>query len=658
MKRFFLIIAVLYAMPSFGLQVSDKKLSKKKLIEQADYYFFKEDFSRALSLYTQILENYPKNHYVQYHAFVAYHLSTGRGTDMTALKEYEANEGITDKFYNYWLGRIHYSRYDFDIAEEHFQAFLDMDIYRTNEIRKESENLLKQAQIAKEFHARPNDFEIEPMGEPVNSAYSDVSPAFYSDHEELLFLSSRPSQYDTSRYQVFHSYKTSGTFSQPKAIVNLGSFEARHAKIEVVNNDGRLFIYKDENGGNLYYAEQQSTGWSYPVEFNTQLNDDRQESNFYINATEDLIYFSAPASNKKLELYQSTYDPTTDAWSTAVPVPRLINSKYNEDHPFLSSDGKTLYFSSDRAESIGGYDVFKSEMDPSTGSWGVPTNLGFPTNTIDDEIGFKLNEDNISGFLSSNRLHGQGDFDIYYFHKQGKVLATGKVYNQDTNELMPQASINFHPVKYQDESFHTVVDNFGSYEIEIFEEEGFVVEIFMDETRLTTTRVTSNHEEHTKVFEQNFYVSLPDQIEQKTDFATLYQGKHTTKQSYEKIEMLGSKFRSGEKAILNNIYFDLHSVNFKQESYVALQKIREIMIENPDLAVEIGGHTCNIGSHEVNIEISLARAQSVKDYLTDQGISPRRLATKGYGETQPMASNDDEVNGRELNRRIEIRVIQ
>lgn len=659
MKNYLLTIALLCYLPSLAIQQDDKKLSKKKLIEQADYHFFKENFTKATELYSSLMKNYPKNHYVQYHAFVAYHLSEGRGSDMSALKEYEENEGRTDKFYNYWLGRIHYQRYDFEVAEEHFKSFLNMDIYRTNEIKKETEGFLAQTRKAKAFYNKLNDFEVQPMATPINSEYTDISPAFYSNHSELLFVSSRPfSSTSEEEFRIFHSIKSGEEFSEPKPITSVGTLDENNTKIEVVNNDGRLFMYKEDNGGDLFYSEPNEGEWGKPKEFNTKLRNHLVESHFFINSDETIIYFAAKGEKGDLDIYQSKFDPSSNSWNSPVAILGEANSKYNDDNPFLTEDGQTLYFSSDRPESIGGYDVFKSEVDPTTGFWSKPVNVGFPINTIDDDINFQLNKDNISGFLSSNRLHGKGGFDIYYFHKQGKVLVSGKVYDKNTNKSLAQAKVTFHPMKYQDESFSTTTDKYGNYQKEIFQNEDFKVEIYLGNEKLYSEQVRSSHDEHKKSFEKDFYIDVPEQLSKVTDFASLYEGSSTSKDSYEKLEMIGSKFRSGEKVLLNNIYFDLHSIQVKSESIPTLEKIKKIMSNNPDLRIEIGGHTCDIGSHETNMNVSLSRAENVKSYLVKQGIDDSRLIAKGYGETLPLASNDDEEEGRELNRRIELRVVR
>jgi outer membrane protein OmpA-like peptidoglycan-associated protein len=115
--------------------------------------------------------------------------------------------------------------------------------------------------------------------------------------------------------------------------------------------------------------------------------------------------------------------------------------------------------------------------------------------------------------------------------------------------------------------------------------------------------------------------------------------------------------QSGMVAILRNIYFDFNKATLKQESLTELNKVERMMRENPNIQVEIGGHTDFIGTDAYNMTLSQRRAEAVKDYLVKKGIDPRRIMAKGYGKTRPIASNDDEEEGRELNRRVEFRII-
>jgi len=113
----------------------------------------------------------------------------------------------------------------------------------------------------------------------------------------------------------------------------------------------------------------------------------------------------------------------------------------------------------------------------------------------------------------------------------------------------------------------------------------------------------------------------------------------------------------GVTSILRNIYFDFNKATFKTESYGELNKLEAMMRQNQNLMVEIGGHTDAVGGKPYNIYLSQRRAEAVKDYLTKKGIDARRVNAKGYGETKPLASNDDESEGREFNRRVEFKVL-
>jgi len=658
MKFLTAIVFLLSFWSTAAQQVSNKKLSKKKLIEQADYYFFKEDFAKALELYAQILDQYPKSHYTQYHQYVAYHLTQGRGESLENLIEFERSEGQTDKFYNYWLGRLHYMQYEFDIARQHFQAFDQMDVYKTREIKQETQDYLEKIEYAQIFYLDPTDYEIIPLPAPINSTFDDLSPAFFKGHNELLFVSSRhddPSKNpEVAEYTIFHTYKNGNNWNQPSALTELGSLNRSNAKIEVVNSDGKLFIYRDQPQPDLYFSETTDTGWTTPSTFDSKIKEAKIESHFFINDNENRIYFAARHDGSDLDLFFSTLDEQVGTWSDPQLVFGQLNSDFNEDSPFLSHDSKYLYFSSDRPASMGGYDVFRSEYDEQSQSWSAPANMGFPINTIDDEVHFQLNQDNISGFFSSNRLHGLGQFDIYYFHKIGKVLASGKIIDQATTREIPNLQIAFHPAKYTDEAFVTRTDENGNYQVEIIENEDFLVEISLNGQVIYTEVIKSENDEHKKAFNKDFSIEIPEFSGKPTNFGSLYQA--ATESSYTSFDMLGSKFQAGQKVIVKNIYFDLHSYHLQGGSFKILDQLDQIMIDHPTVKIEIGGHTCNIGTHEVNESISLKRAQSVKQYLVNNGISTGRLVAKGYGETRPLASNDDEEGGRELNRRIELRV--
>ena len=118
------------------------------------------------------------------------------------------------------------------------------------------------------------------------------------------------------------------------------------------------------------------------------------------------------------------------------------------------------------------------------------------------------------------------------------------------------------------------------------------------------------------------------------------------------------KLNVGMVSILRNLYFDFDMATFKTDSYTELNKLESMMVENPGMVVEIAGHCDAVGTKAYNVYLSQRRAQAVKDFLTKKGIDPRRVKPVGYGKSRPLASNDDEEGGRELNRRVEFKVLE
>jgi outer membrane protein OmpA-like peptidoglycan-associated protein len=147
-------------------------------------------------------------------------------------------------------------------------------------------------------------------------------------------------------------------------------------------------------------------------------------------------------------------------------------------------------------------------------------------------------------------------------------------------------------------------------------------------------------------------VDLPENTKQHTNYTALYEGED--EEENVSIDMIGNKFRSGKKAVVNNIYFDYRSYHLVETSVPVLEEIRTTLTKYPSLKIEIAGHTDNTGNDAANLLLSQKRAEAVRTYLVEHGVDRDRLIAKGYGAKLPLASNDDEKDGRELNRRIEI----
>lgn len=641
-----------------------------KLYSDAEETFYDEDFAEALIKYRAIEEIDSAYEDIQYKIEICKLLSITQYENMQPFNNYESIMAEQDKFYYYWKGRILMKEYQFEEALASLRKFVDLPAKKSDEILAEAKRWADWAVAAKKFMDNPKFYEIHLLEKGLNTEYAELSPVYFSDKEELLFLSNRDPQ-RPDQFQIYHSrHEGSRAWSEPEVIYNVGTFTRENSNIEVVAEDGRLFQFRTDKGGDLFYSEPTTTktGWSAPKEFDSKISSTHLSSHFFINEHEDRIIFAKNVGSKKepnLDLFQSFRDPESGDWSKPALFATTINSEYNEDSPYLSPDEKTLYFASDGHETMGGYDIFKSEFDSTTLTWSEPENLGFPINSPDDEIHFKLNSDQMSGYFTSNRLHTIGDYDIFFFWEIHTVKIKGRLIDGPTGEPITNARIFFRPVEYTDMYFFSPVDEKGQYEMEINADDVYKVivkkdgeseEISLEDFEIHATGGTST------TYLKDFYIGkVPVVAPTASTKPVVTRNQPTRKQPIKsvprresKIEDLGKMNNSSDRAVVRNIYFDFGNTKVTDESLPVLQAIFDKMREYPQMKIEIAGHTDNIGDDETNQWISQKRADAVRNWLIQKGISKTRIIAKGYGESQPMATNDNEKEGRELNRRIEI----
>ena len=621
--------------------------SYRKQLKKADNYFYDEEYVDAYRAYKAISDQFPSESIHKYPELLSYHLGVGRGADISQLLTLGKKMSRQDEFYNFFMGRIYILRYDFDMAIKHFSAFLKMDVYKSKQIIEETEAYLSWSRTAKAFYEDVDDYEIYPLPESINTELSEVAPVFFNGHDELIFF--RSTDNSSEYFNAYHGFKTGDNWDEVSKVNVFGEFNKYETRAEILAGDDRLLFFKQENGGDLFSSRyEESAGWTAPSEYDRNLRT-RISSDFFMNNEENLILYSSFEGGDHFDIYQ--INKTGDTWSS----PKALNfntPEYDEDFPFLTDDGKTLYFSSNRRESIGGYDVFKVVWDDNANNWSKPENVGFPINTIDNEFQFQISHGSNTGYFSSNRLHSKGEYDIYYFFNIEKQKVKGTITNISTGAPLRDIVIKFHPVKYTDESIVGTSNDNGEYSLNLISNESFKVDFLKSDVLLGTQEVKITNSQTT----QDFKIEIPDNIVSTTaDLDKLYEGDT---ERVIPIEMLGNKYRTGKKTVIQNIYFDTGAAHLTEDSKPVLETIRRTLEKYPKTAIQIAGYTDNVGTHELNIDLSLKRANAVKKYLVDNGINAARLETKGFGEANPLASNDDEVNGRELNRRIEITLIE
>lgn len=632
--------------------------NERKNLEKAEYTFYKEDFAKAIQLYDAILETNKKNDQAQYHKLIATHLTSGRGQSLQELLSFESKKATKDKFYHYWMGRIYLARYEFEKAQNHFNQFLHMNEFKSAEILNEVDALIDQINVAQAHYSIENSYVLNQLDYPINSVHDDLSPGFYKNQNEVIFASSRPYtgiKKSSKEFLIFHSHKASQGWSQPKALSTFGALPKKVAMVEVVNEEGKLFALRHGHGAgtDLYYSTPDNNGWSTPKEFDAEINASILNSDFYINDTEDKILFSSVSKDSgTLDIFE-TYKGSDGLWSVPQRIKGAVNSEWDEDSPFLSKDGNTLFFSSNNPNSMGGYDVFSSTYNSKTSSWAEPKNLGHPINTIDDEINYRLNSDGISGFLSSNRLYTLGNYDIYYFHKKDRMVLYGQV-TINGNQASSNLSITLNSVG-SDQISMAKVDKEGRYLIELPANQSFQLKV--DEngktihdaevnTEVSTENVSLRHDVRVELeIPENEMTIVRSEVvpENEKTFKKIVDIKHTDLYSNLKY---------------SNIYFEEKSTKIKVKYGNIIEGLVAQLSSDPSIKIEISGFTDDRESPDNAASLSVIRANALKYLLVDNGIDANRVFVKGYADAKPLASNDDEPDGRELNRRIEVAVLR
>ena len=312
-----------------------------------------------------------------------------------------------------------------DLALEMYKKFLENTNPRSSLI-PQTNIRIAQCEVAKKTITNPVNVSLKNMGKAINGEFPDYSPVVSLDGSALYFTSRRPwegkqtenfrdpalNQYPEDVYASYMDYDSIWTdairldFCQPKR---------NEATIAVSADERRIYLYEDSTGsGDIYYTDFYSQKFNDIAMLNEPgLNTPYWETHCFMNRDQTEMYFSSdrPGGLGGRDLY---YCKKSDngQWSEPVNMGADINSPQDEDSPFLSVDGKHLYFASNGMRSMGGFDIFLTER-KSDGTWNSPSNMGHPFNSTNDDIFYTTTIDGLRGYLTSFRADGHGEKDIY-----------------------------------------------------------------------------------------------------------------------------------------------------------------------------------------------------------------------------------------------------
>lgn len=529
------------------------------------------------------------------------------------------------------LGETELQTGDYKEAKQNFELFLAHAADADQKFKDKAQKYIIDCNFSMEAIKKPVPYEPFNMGFYVNSEHRDYFPALTADGQQIIFTRNIQGNED-----FYTSVKKNGEWQKAVSLsenINTPNF---NEGAQSISPDGRYLFFtscnRPDGAGrcDLYVCRREGKDWSAPVNLGPTINTPEWESQPSISADGSTLYF---LSNRVggfggYDIWKSIMNEEGQ-WTTPTNLGPNINTPYDEATPFIHPDGKTLYFSSDGWPGFGQKDIFYSKLQ-ADGTFSKPINLGYPINTFNDEFGFVVSADGKEGLFSSNLNGGFGDVDIYRFKlpenlKPNPVTyVKGIIRDRETKETL-EASVLIINLRTKEAAYNEYTDkSTGDFMAVMPANEQYSFNILADGYLLY-----SNH----------------------------YNIKPTDANKPYEVEILLDKISVGSKVLLNNIFFDTNKYELLPTSMVELNLLAELLKGNESMAIEIQGHTDNVGEVKANQKLSENRAKAVYDYLMAKGIDKKQLNYKGYGEEKPAFDNSTE-EGKQKNRRTEFLVVK
>lgn len=653
----------------------DELKKAKENIELGDGFYELGDIFLSQSIEPYLAANAfnPNNALLNFKLGRCYLNSNFKQKALAFLEKAKKLNISVDPNLNFYLGIAYHLDKDWDKAIYHYQDFVKNKTNDTDPLLvMKSEKSIKECISGKNLSSRPIRVKIENLGKQINTEFHEYKPYITADESMLFFTSRRASSLSKEKDPVYNDFyediyysirQADGNWSQAK---NIGEpiNTTDHDAISGLSIDGgKLIIYLGgKNNGDLFESELLGDKWSKPQDFGKNINTDKfHESSASYSLDGQSVYFVSdkPGGYGDRDIYVSKRDEK-GRWGKAENLGGTINTQYGEEGVFMHPDGKTLYFSSQGHNSIGGYDIFKAIFDDKTKKWSVPENIGYPVNTTDDDVFYVVSADGKHGYYTSVNSTGFGGRDLFMIsfiaeEKKENTIDTKK--NEISENKKEEKVIKQIETKTNPEPRLTILKGVISDELSKKPLDASIEIIDNEQNKIIYT-FNSNSSSG------KYLTSLP---------AGKNYGIAVKKEGYlfhsENFNVLDSaafqtiikdidlkKIQVGSTIVLKNIFYDFDKATLRQESTYELGRLLKLLVEMPNLKIEISSHTDSKGANDYNFKLSDIRAKSVVDYLISKGISKDRLVSKGYGEEKPISTNDTD-EGRQLNRRTEFKVL-
>lgn len=607
-KIYFIIVALLLGITAEAQKNKDE--FKEKYFEAYNYTQAGR-YQKALDLYLEIIEWDKANLNIKFLIGGCYlNIPLEREKAIKYLKqaskttlpegEYEVDDWQSDiaPFESkYYLGKAYHVNYQFDKAIEVFEELLPEISDYNFEIKDDTERGIEMCKNGKELMALPVNMEVENLGKKINSQYAEHSPVVNADETMMFFTAKRPDGVGNDKVEdeayfedLYFVKKENEEWGTPQNAGSRINTPQHDASIGMSFDGMELLIYRnDKDNGDIYLSTFDGDSWGEPQKLPEPINTKYNENHASFSADGNFLYFTSDRKGGKggLDIYVCRRLPNGQ-WSDAQNLGDKINTKYDEQGPFLHPDGQTLFFSSKGHKSMGGLDIFYAVRDDS-GGWLEPKNIGYPINTTTDDVFYMPTLDGKRAYYASEQKDGFGSTDIYLINVVSltKPLAVVSGIIKLKDNKIPEEPLTVTEVDnpYKDPQIYRANPKNGSYIMVLSPGTEYIVscneEGHLPYRDILTVAESKNFEETHQT------VSVPEIILSKK-YSSIY------------IPHVQGEMQNSSKALIANLI--------------------EYMVTYENLNVEIIANE--------NEAPAIAKKQSVYDQFTDEGIEAAKLGNK------------------------------
>ena len=514
---------------------------------------------------------------------------------------------------------------NFEKAKSYAELYLKQDNLDEAGVQY-CKKMIATAGFAMEAIKHPVPFSPLNVGDAVNTTDYEYFPYLSPDGKTLTFTRMKDNQED-----LYFAEKSGAIFNPAISFgVNINAPQTNEGACAASADGNFLFItacdrIEGKGSCDIYFSRKENYKWSTLYNIGSPVNSAEWEAHPSISSDGNILYFSSnrPGGYGGRDIWMSKNE--NGKWGKPENLGPNVNTVYDDQCPFIHPDNVTLYFTSNGWPGMGNADIFISRK--SEQGWSKSENVGYPINTGNEDNGMTVSYDGKTAFLSSSRTNTLGGLDIFSFElpekiRPEKITFVKAIIKDKKNMQLLDATYSLTNLETSDIAYKGTTIN-ASFYVSIKPKINYALEV---------------QKEGYLFYSQN--INLKDTL---------------SKEPYE-LDVLLEPIEVNNKMVLNNVFFDFDKDILKENSFVELDKVVELLQKNPSLKVELSGHTDSKGDDKYNQSLSQKRAESVVNYLIQNGVSSPRLIAKGYGETQPVVSNDTDEN-RALNRRTELKII-